>query len=294
MAQGLGWNNEVTAHAVALFPHDMIHDFIGMEVSNVIIFTQDLPINTSAVEVWEGYDINYGGPVDLVGSEDFSPVENGQASVDLTNPVFVNGKDLWVGWTFTDPGAGFYCIAMDAGPPTPGVNYIKTGIAWGVIDNPDYGNFGIVATLTGTAINTWLELDVTEGAISGGSSEDITVSFDLTDLAHGTYESTLVIDNNDADESWYEIPVTLTVGVGVNDIKDGIMTFPNPVSNMFSIVSDSKIHTVSISDLTGKMIRSMNPKVSDFSFDISSLAKGVYLVKIETDVQTITRKVVVE
>lgn len=212
VTQGLGYANEVTVNAAALYDHNMVEDFIGMEVSNVIIFTQDLPVYTSTVEVYEGFNSTIGGPSDLLSTEEFTPAENGQVTVDLTTPVFVSGKDLWAGYEFTDPGDGFFCIAMDAGPPTEGVNFTKTGVAWGAVNNPSYGNFGIVATLTGTPIETWLENDIENAVVTPGGSQDVVLSFDYNGLVGGeTYSCTFVFESNDSDESWVEIPVSFTV-----------------------------------------------------------------------------------
>ncbi len=215
IATNLGWTNEITIHASALFDHEMIEEYVGMEVSSVIIFSGDQPIGTTSAEVWEGNNYLYNGPTDLMASEDFSPpAEAGQSNVTITSPVFVNGKDLWVGWTFTQP-ADSYCLAMGEAPGTDDVNFIKTSAAWSPINSPEYGNFGIVAMLTGEAIPTWLSVDVVEETtLVGGTTQNVIVTYDLTDLTPGeTYNCTLVIDNNDADESWTEIPVSLTVPV---------------------------------------------------------------------------------
>ncbi len=295
--QAIGWNSAVTAHGVALFDHNMIADYIGMEVSNVIIYAQDLPVNgSSEVEVWEGYNLTFNGPVDVISTEAFTPVESGQASVDLSSPAFVNGKDLWVGWTFEDPGADTYCLAMDDGPPTADVNFMKTGAAWGVVDDPSYGNLGIVATLTGTAVNTWLDLDVTEGTVAGGSTQEVQVSVDLTDLDYGTYSCTLVIESNDQDEFWYEIPVTLeytSTGIDQNSSLS-VLTFPNPANDVLNIKTDAVINSVEIISISGKLVKTTVVNQNNAKIDISNLDKGVYIVNVNTENGKTSTKLIIE
>lgn len=291
----LGWANIVTMHAVALFDHEMVKPYIGMEVSNVIIFVGNAPAGTPSVEVWEGFDRTFNGPVDLISSEDFTAEAGTQSSVNLSEPAFVSGKDLWVGWTFTDPGADNYCLGMDDGPPTPDVNFIKSSAAWSAVNDAEYGDFGIVANLTGTAIPTWLSLDVTEGEITGGNSQAIQLSFDGTGLETGQHTCTMVIDNNDADESWYEIPVTLDyVASSGEEAAFGLMTFPNPVSETLNVVADKQISSIEIVSFSGKTVLNKKMNTDKANISLQALSNGVYFVNINIGGEKFTRKIVVE
>ena len=49
-------------------------------------------------------------------------------------------------------------------------------------------------------------------ATSGGASSDVTVTFDSTGLANGTYNGTLCVDSNDPAAPQVRVPVTLNVG----------------------------------------------------------------------------------
>jgi hypothetical protein len=61
--------------------------------------------------------------------------------------------------------------------------------------------------------------DVTpaSGTLGGGESEDVSVTFDATDIDPGTYETGLALSTNDLDESSVEVPSTLTVTGGGGD-----------------------------------------------------------------------------
>jgi len=45
----------------------------------------------------------------------------------------------------------------------------------------------------------WLALDSTAGATAGGASDDVTLTFDSTGLAVGTYTGNLCVFSNDPD-----------------------------------------------------------------------------------------------
>ena len=305
----LGWGgtNNVDARAAALFKYDNnvtagvdIKDYIGMEISNVIIFVNDIPVSGSTdIEIYEGRDGIENGPMNApITTESFTVSTAGsQVPVDITSPVYVSGKDLFIGWTLTQlPGE--HCVSMQEAPPTDDANWTKTGVAWSEITNPTFGNFGIVATLTGTIIHQWLALDVTTGTVAAnGGTQDIELQFDLTGMSEGTYSSTVIIKTNDDDddESYNEIPVTLDVGAGVNGLENsGIMTFPNPVTDIFTIVSETEINNVKITDLTGRLIQEIAPHSKSYKFDLSKLSKGVYIFNINTANHSVSRKIIVE
>jgi hypothetical protein len=73
---------------------------------------------------------------------------------------------------------------------------------------PTYGdNY----TYTGDSRNEWLSSSPTSGTIPAGESEDVTVTFDATDLSSGDYSADIVISSNDPDESAVYVPVSLMV-----------------------------------------------------------------------------------
>ncbi|MEA2042046.1 MAG: T9SS type A sorting domain-containing protein, partial [Bacteroidota bacterium] len=303
----LGWGgtSNVDAQATALFKYDNnatagvdLKDYIGMEISTVIIMAGDAPVGESTVEIFAGRDGYTNGPKDAaVYTQGFTAVGGGQAPVLLTDPVFVSGKDMFVGWSFTQ-AVGEHCVSMDAGPPADDANWTNTGVAWSEVSNPDFGNFGIVAVLTGTPIHQWLTLDMTEGTVDAyGGTQDIGLQFDITGMDAGDYTSTVAVKTNDNDdgEAFNEIPVTLTVAVGVEGTeKVSIATYPNPVNSEFTINSSEEIMNVTAFDISGKEVLSLHINGKMKTIDTSNLTSGVYIFKINTLSQTVTRRIVVE
>ncbi len=98
------------------------------------------------------------------------------------------------------------------------------------------------------------------------------------------------------------IRLLFPVGVVSNDIVPfDINIVPNPATNMFNLVvhgaRDMNL-TVTITDIEGKtLFRDQNiPNVQDYSkvIDITGFPKGIYMVKGQTDIQTITKKLVIQ
>jgi len=57
----------------------------------------------------------------------------------------------------------------------------------------------------------WLSENPTSGTVLPGESTDVTVTFDSTGLAPGSYFGELIIESNDPDEQQVVVPVTLNV-----------------------------------------------------------------------------------
>jgi subtilisin family serine protease len=57
----------------------------------------------------------------------------------------------------------------------------------------------------------WLSVVPDSGSTPAGESDDVTVTFDATGLAIGTYEALLCVNSNDPANPLLEVPVTLTV-----------------------------------------------------------------------------------
>ena len=308
VAGRLGWGGDdnVEGRAAALYKYDNnvnstvnIKDYIGMQVASVIIFCYNVPVaGTTQVEVYEGRDGVTNGPIGTpVTTEDFTPLEAGQSNVTLSSPVFITGKDLFVGWTFTQlPGE--HCVAMDEGPPTDDANWTKTGVSWSEVNEPTFGNFGIVVILVGEPMPQWLTLDLTQGTVAaGGGTQDIGLVFDIAGMEDGNYLSTVVIKTNDDDddEAYNEIPVNLTILTGVSETeKVSVATYPNPTSDFYNIVSSERINQINIVSITGQLVNTIQPNTTSYKVETTNLVPGTYIFEITTETQTITRRVVVE
>ena len=74
-------------------------------------------------------------------------------------------------------------------------------------------------------------------------------------------------------------------------IEEIINIYPNPTKSKINISSDAKISKILIYNTFGKLIYQSTEKI-DNSIDVSSFAKGIYLLKVFTDGTSITKKII--
>ncbi len=107
------------------------------------------------------------------------------------------------------------------------------------------------------------------------------------------YFNIVATDNNGGSTT--STPTLVTISTGVGTISANKMEiYPNPAHHQFSIASSSSAPIgVDIYDLTGKKIGEKQNVLPNQSVDISSLASGVYLVRLTTNNGIITKKITV-
>lgn len=143
-------------------------------------------------------------------------------------------------------------------------------------------------------------------AISGAPSVD----------ANNVYwVSYLYTDNPDSEPSWQSPDGGASWAEFVNtngEPVEGIMTvsgtcetlsisdinnyefayYPNPVKDVLNIIATKSIQTVSVYDLSGKLVYAQNTNNKNAQINIAHLAPGVYVVKTESAGDTKTFKIV--
>jgi hypothetical protein len=143
----------------------------------------------------------------------------------------------------------------------------------------------ISANLAG-ATYQWVECP-TFDAITGETSQDFTAS------QNGDYAVIITDVNNCSDTS--QCVTTNDVSI-TNYDKNDFIVYPNPTSNTIYIESNetTALSSVSILDSKGAVIKSSQLKSTITSIDLSDVENGIYFVQINSDDNTIVRKVVVQ
>ncbi|GAA4759792.1 MULTISPECIES: T9SS type A sorting domain-containing protein [Flavobacterium] len=99
------------------------------------------------------------------------------------------------------------------------------------------------------------------------------------------------IDEIRVGQTWASVTPS-NLSVAQNNIT-GLKVYPNPAKNTLYVTSDSfTAKEVQLYDVLGKSV--LNTKTVNNTVNISSLSKGVYVVKITEEGKTATRKIVVE
>ncbi len=68
------------------------------------------------------------------------------------------------------------------------------------------------------------------------------------------------------------------LGVEENNPSLSINLFPNPAIDVLTLESDYRFDTISIYDLNGRLVKSLEPRDPAVKIDISSITSGVYIL----------------
>ena len=85
--------------------------------------------------------------------------------------------------------------------------------------------------------------------------------------------------------------------LGTKDFNlDKVSIYPNPSKGIFTLgIGNSIPKNIEVTDVTGKIIltkTNFQNSSSEVALDLSSVSKGVYFVKIATEEQTVTKKII--
>jgi len=174
--------------------------------------------------------------------------------------------------------------------------------SWKLWIEDTYGDGGHQATNIGlkfvrtTDTGDWLSTDITEGSITPGSNQEITVTCDATGMALGTYRGLITILSNDPDQPEIEIPVTfvVTVNTGVTEEignDPGLRVFPNPCTDkiQLEIMADSRVKASwTITDVSGRILMAerqveIGAGTSLISIPAAGYRKGLYFLDVRTE-----------
>ncbi|MFT7073939.1 T9SS type A sorting domain-containing protein [Patiriisocius sp. Uisw_017] len=125
-------------------------------------------------------------------------------------------------------------------------------------------------------------------AVTGGATADSYITSVVCDIV-GTPVSYADIGFPDSHTI---LNLVVDMALGVNDVAlSQVSIFPNPAQNVINVnvPGSIEIERVAMYDLLGKRA---NVSISNGQVNVSELASGVYLMKIETSVGTITEKVI--
>ena len=121
------------------------------------------------------------------------------------------------------------------------------------------------------------------------------LSVDLTvDLTSFTGFKEFGITSNLNNKVWYDnLYAYKGTPLSVGEIDEfNFVTYPNPVENTLNVRAGVVVDGISIYDLTGREVMRANPNSAAFNLDVSSLNKGMYLVKVKAGEQELTTKLV--
>ena len=148
-------------------------------------------------------------------------------------------------------------------------------------------------TITGAASNP-----VVSSLTVSGSELTLTLSGavaqgEMVELSYTKSENagSIVDGSGNRLEDFSEVEVNF-VTFNLNKSKETEIFFTNPVRDYLEIRSESVVKGIALYSLTGQRVFERKPNVTALSLDISSLAQGIYLMKVKTTTHQTTLKLV--
>ena len=103
------------------------------------------------------------------------------------------------------------------------------------------------------------------------------------DVQTDATEADPVLDVFDVDDFVFgEFASLSTKNISLSDFT----VYPNPATDFVNINSADTIDSYRIYDLTGRVVKRSSPYSNNFRIDVTSLNKGVYLVKLNSGDKT--------
>lgn len=153
----------------------------------------------------------------------------------------------------------------------------------------------------------WLSVSPASGSTAAGGTSTLTVTVNAAGMNAGTYNGSVVITSNAANNPTVSIPVTMVVQGSSNEdyeAVEGVMldqNYPNPVSDVTTIsygVRAAANVRLELHDALGREVATLLDQVveagrHDVQFDTSSLAPGVYFYRLAAGGQVVVRRMLV-
>ncbi len=152
----------------------------------------------------------------------------------------------------------------------------------------------------------WLDESPTSGTIVPSGNQNVTVTFNSTGLAIGSYTGVMKVNSNDPLRPTKDVRVRLNVGtVGVQNSLSGIplefelkQNYPNPFNPTTKIsfgIPKASFVSLKIYDVLGREVTRLinenkQPGYYDVEFNASSFSSGIYFYKIEAGGFEVTKR----
>ncbi len=196
---------------------------------------------------------------------------------DCSSPVIANNIGA------TDSGIG---------DPSCGASGYEGGDVWFKTTVPADGNVTIETTAVSGSDVTDTTMEVFEGdcsnLISVGCNDDIAYpnAFSRVELTGLTPGATLYIRVWEYGNNRYgEFGIcAYNSSLSISDVEAyGFSFYPNPASNRISFKADQSVERIQIMSISGQILIEETENGLNGNIDISSLSKGVYLLKVRID-----------
>ena len=252
-------------------------------------------VGTLNVMFGQLYDVQFRSSASIVGDVTITTLTPAIAGT-ADNPDGVNGSflftvDLAKGGNTISTGNVSGIIVATPFKTEKSIELTKLGeLTVHVANTGNVATGKLTLTLSGKNADVFTLSPATIDDLAINGETNITL-IPNSGLADGTYTATLTVSGDGLESQSIEISHNV-LPLSVEDIANQLTVFPNPAHSEIFIKSDLKINRVEIYSLTGALLlmeNNFNGKIV-----ISTLPKGVYMLRIYTGNGLVIRKVMKE
>lgn len=225
---------------------------------------------------WNGTEWIDLGQAGLAGDETSGTVRNQTTVPDWSNNIFTLGQSFRI--------LPIELLSFSATP----ISDRQIKISWATVSEDNNAFFTIMKSFDG---QDWFPIGIMEGA----GNSDIILNYEFIDenAVFGRQFYRLTQTDFDGTSETFNV-----VGVTLSELKEklAVKVYPNPTQGRVNILSENQNlenATISLYDTQGSLVFTLtNQSGRLFDFDLSGLNKGVYLIKIYSDYQVETKKII--
>ena len=238
---------------------------------------------------------------------------NGNCSTSLQNGILKLESPLITFPTFT---AGIYQMAFNHYVATESkwdggnIKYSLNGGTWTLLPKSAFSQNGYNSSLDGTnqsdnPMKGQAAFTGTDGGSLGGSWGQSVIDLSKIGVVSGSnikFRFEMGTDGCNGIDGWYldEIYVyncdAPILAVENLSISNGVQVFPNPTSGKITIQNNTsaKLNTAQVYSVTGQLVKSftLDKSAKSSIIDLSAFAKGTYVIKVNSDTETTSVKVI--
>ncbi|KEY18797.1 M4 family metallopeptidase [Kaistella antarctica] len=157
-------------------------------------------------------------------------------------------------------------------------------------DNPMKGQGAFSGTDGGSLGGSWGQSVIDLSKIGVVAGANLQLRFEMgTDGCNGN-------DGWYLDELYIYNCTEPVLAVEASALKNGVQVYPNPTAGLLTIQNNkqSKLNSVQVYSVTGQLVTSfkLDPSAKNSTIDLSTFAKGTYLIKVNSDTESNTIKVI--
>ncbi len=241
-------------------------------------------------------------PVTLADGETYVVVADGIVSASGYNPSPAFGLAVYdMGREAATVGTNTDVLVHHGSTDAPTVDVVEVGAGAGtIVDDLSYTEFqGYLELPTADYI-----LDIREetGTTSVIAYDAPLATLGLDGVAIVVVASGFLDPSNNSDGPGFGLWVALPAGgemvpLPVNDLSANdfnaseFALYPNPAGDVLNLRGvDAGIYNIAVSDMQGRVIMVQNNVETEASFDVSTLAQGIYNVQISQGNQSVTKR----